>query len=323
MRLKDTTITAMNTLGKQRKPFLFLLDYAGEQPLIFPLDTLDATEVQYNFHGKTNAVSTPTTAEVPALEVKPIPFATYQEKFDYVQEQILLGNSYLANLTLATPIQTPLSLQQIFDVTKAKYKIYLKDQFTCFSPEIFVQIKENSIYSFPMKGTIDATLPNAKETLLNDPKETAEHYTIVDLIRNDLNIVAKDVRVDRFRYLDELQTSKGSILQMSSQISGVLNDSWHEEIGTIFAKLLPAGSITGSPKERTVAIIATAENYDRNYYTGICGLYDGHSVDSAVMIRFIEQQATGYVYKSGGGITSSSIAIKEYEEILQKIYLPR
>lgn len=56
-----------------------------------------------------------------------------------------------------------------------------------FSPETFVRIKEGYIYSFPMKGTIDASLPDAKEVLLRDEKEAAEHATITDLIRNDLS----------------------------------------------------------------------------------------------------------------------------------------
>ena len=46
-----------------------------------------------------------------------------------------------------------------------------------------------------MKGTIDAALPNAKDIILNDPKEKAEHATIVDLIRNDQSIVAENVKV--------------------------------------------------------------------------------------------------------------------------------
>lgn len=56
-----------------------------------------------------------------------------------------------------------------------------------------------------MKGTIDATLPDAIQTLMSDGKEAAEHATIVDLIRNDLSIVAHHVRVERYRYIDVLQ----------------------------------------------------------------------------------------------------------------------
>lgn len=321
MPLKDTIISQMNTLGSDRKPFLFILSFDGNHGLVKPLEDISANEVLFNFNGVSNAdINTP--ASTVALEANPLSFEAYKEQFDYVHHQLQIGNSYLTNLTIQTPIALKGTLQEVFYSTKAKYKLCVNEQFVCFSPEIFVQIKDDKILSFPMKGTIKADLPNAAEQLLNDEKETAEHYTIVDLIRNDLNIVSKKVKVNRFRYLDRLETSKGAILQMSSEISGQLTSDWHQRIGDIFNSLLPAGSITGSPKESTVNIIHTAETYERNYYTGICGIYDGKSVDSAVMIRFIEKQQDNYVYKSGGGITSSSEVRKEYEELLQKIYIP-
>ncbi|EPH13774.1 para-aminobenzoate synthetase component I [Myroides odoratimimus CCUG 12700] len=321
MVLKDTTISLMNSLGSQRIPFLFIISYDGKDCIIHPLKDIDQEEIKYNFNGISNTQPKERISDL-KIEATPLSFEQYQEKFDIVKQELQLGNTYLINLTVATPLTSAYTLEDIYHTTKAKYKLLVKNQFTCFSPEIFVQIKDNAIYSYPMKGTIKADIPNASELLLKDKKETAEHYTIVDLIRNDLNIVSKKVRVNRFRYLDKLETSKGAILQMSSEIAGELSTNWHKEIGTIFSKLLPAGSITGSPKESTVNIIAKAEQYDRNYYTGVCGIYDGESVDSAVMIRFIEQQSNQLVYKSGGGITSSSEVEKEYEELLQKIYIP-
>ncbi len=321
MPLKDTIISQMNTLGTDRKPFLFILSFDGNHGVVKPLDDISSHDILFDFNGVTNAqANTPTSAV--ALEANPLSFETYKKQFDYVHHQLQIGNSYLTNLTIQTPIALKGTLQEVFYSTKAKYRLCVNDQFVCFSPEIFVQIKDNKILSFPMKGTIKADLPNAAEQLLNDEKETAEHYTIVDLIRNDLNIVSKKVKVNRFRYLDRLETSKGAILQMSSEISGELTSDWHQRIGDIFNDLLPAGSITGSPKESTVNIINAAETYERNYYTGICGIYNGMSIDSAVMIRFIEKQQDNYVYKSGGGITSSSDVMKEYEELLQKIYIP-
>lgn len=321
MGVKDTIISRMNTWGRERKPFLFFVDYKGENGQVIPLDEVDQETIAYCVNGKTNQ-RIPSSLQQPQLQVNPIGFEIYQARFNQVMQHIQKGNTYLINLTVPTPIELEGSLFDVFHASKAKYKLAVKDQFVCFSPEIFVQIKANRIYSYPMKGTIDATLPHAAQLILSDEKETAEHYTIVDLIRNDLNIVAKNVRVDRFRYLDRLQTTKGELLQMSSQISGDLQENWQDEVGTLLGQLLPAGSITGSPKQKTVAIIDAVEAYERNYYTGVCGIFDGETLDTAVMIRFIEQQGEQWVYKSGGGITFASQADKEYEEILQKIYLP-
>jgi len=201
--------------------------------------------------------------------------------------------------------------------------LWLKDKFVCFSPEIFVRIDGGEIKSFPMKGTIDATLPNAGQILMQDTKEAAEHATIVDLIRNDLSMVSDHVNVTSYRYIDRLQTNKGPILQTSSEISGTLPPDYKEHIGDILFRLLPAGSITGAPKSKTIQIIAEAEDYERNFYTGVMGYYANGKLDSAVMIRFIEQGNEGQLYfKAGGGITAKSRWESEYNEVKQKIYVP-
>ena len=227
---------------------------------------------------------------------------------------------------------------------EAQNKAHLKEEnieenltpFVCFSPETFVRIKGGRIYSYPMKGTLDASLPNAEKQLMEDQKEAAEHATIVELIRNDLSRVAEDVRVDKYRYIDVLHTNKDNILQTSSEISGRLPEDYPHHLGEILDAQLPAGSITGAPKDKTMQIIQETEGYDRGFYTGIMGIYDQGELNSAVMIRFIEEEVfpsktenrmnyeaiRKLYFKAGGGITSKSDCRKEYEEVIQKIYLP-
>jgi para-aminobenzoate synthetase component 1 len=135
-------------------------------------------------------------------------------------------------------------------------------------------------------------------------------------------MVAANVRVERFRYVETVSAGERDLLQVSSEIRGDLDLSWHENIGSILKTLLPAGSISGAPKIKTVEIISRVEEYERGYFTGIFGVYDGKSFDSGVMIRFIEKTENGYIYKSGGGITADSNADSEYEEMISKVYLP-
>ena len=161
---------------------------------------------------------------------------------------------------------------------------------------------------------------------MNDEKETAEHATIVDLIRNDLSRVAEYVRVNRYRYIDVLHTNKGGHspdkFRNKRQFAIRLSTTswWH--LGDILAAMLPAGSITGAPKDKTMEIIQEAEDYDRGFYTGVMGIYNSGELNSGVMIRFLEQDGKGTYFKAGGGITSKSDCRKEYEEVLQKVYLP-
>jgi len=157
---------------------------------------------------------------------------------------------------------------------------------------------------------------------LANEKEMAEHVMIVDLLRNDLSIVAKNVEVKKFRYIQKINAGEKELLQVSSHICGELSKNWRDHLGDILKALLPAGSISGAPKKSTLDIIDEVEKYERGFFSGIFGIFDGKSFDSGVMIRFVEKNADAYIYKSGGGITLDSDAYLEYQEMQDKIYLP-
>lgn len=316
-------INRINQLGKERVPFLFIIDFDMVNPVILPLTEVDPNETLFSLSGITNAKGElPHLSDDFELKISPVLKERYIKAFNLVQKHIQHGDSFLLNLTLPSRINTSLSLKDIFLRSNARYKLWLKGRFVVFSPEIFIQISDGIISSFPMKGTIDASFTDAENKLLNSKKELAEHYTIVDLIRNDLSMVAKKVAVDRFRYIDEVKTNRGGLLQMSSEISGELPENYNECLGDMLNKILPAGSITGAPKKKTLEVIKDAEQYERGYYTGIFGIFDGHNVDSGVMIRYIEQTPEGLIYKSGGGITAQSNVDEEYQELIDKIYIP-
>ena len=319
----------MNRLGAERRPFLFVIDYKQDRVIVEEPGLVDPEVLLYDLEGVTNAAAasrmkTPENrSSAIRWETFPVTQEDYAGSFHKVVGHIRAGNSYLVNLTCATPVRTNLDLKEVFVRSEARYKLWMKDRFVVFSPEIFVKIRDGHIYSYPMKGTIDATLADARRRILDDPKETAEHATIVDLIRNDLSMVATEVTVTRYRYIDELPTHKGALLQVSSEIRGRLAGNWQAETGELLFRLLPAGSITGAPKKKTMEIIAEAETYERGFYTGVMGYFDGNSLNSAVMIRFLEQQADGsLIFKSGGGITSQSDLDSEYNDMKQNVYVP-
>ena len=130
------------------------------------------------------------------------------------------------------------------------------------------------------------------------------------------------LKVDRFRYIERVGTNEGELLQVSSEITGKLPKGYRNRLGEILFSLLPAGSVTGAPKQKTLSIIRQAEKADRGYYTGICGIFDGNNLDSAVLIRFIENNDGILRFRSGGGITFLSESIHEYRELLDKVYVP-
>jgi len=317
---KTEAIVKMNQLGKAKQPFVFVIDYEMEKILISPLSL--ELEFDFNINGNSNNVPGVKIKSPLYFEIDPVSKSKYTDAFLSLQKELQYGNSFLSNLTFASKINTDLSLEDIYNSTDAKYKLHLPNQCVVFSPETFIQIRDGIISSYPMKGTIQANLANAKEKILADVKEKAEHSTIVDLIRNDLSMVANEVRVEDFRYVEKIENNRNPLLQVSSKISGRLADNFHEELGNLFFKLLPAGSICGAPKKKTVEIIADAEDGKRGYYTGVFGYFDGSNVDSAVMIRFIEKEKEDLYFRSGGGITAYSKLDAEYAELIDKIYVP-
>jgi para-aminobenzoate synthetase component 1 len=319
---KNTIKEDMNKWAEANIPFLFIIDFELKKPLIFRLDEVDPNKLLYNINGITNYNKLTRSFKDIRLVKYPEKYEDYLIKFNKVQREIAFGNSYLLNLTCSTPIDINLTLQEVFHFSNASYRLWYDEQFVCFSPEPFVIIDNGIIRSFPMKGTIDASITDAIEVIINDMKETAEHYTIVDLIRNDLNMVSKRVRVEKFRYIDTILTNEKKLLQVSSEVCGDLEKDYLSRIGDIVYSLLPPGSVSGAPKKKTTEIIAAIENRERGYYTGIFGIFDGHSLTSSVMIRFIEKCNTGLVYRSGGGITSFSDSYSEYKEMTDKVYVP-
>ncbi len=319
---KDEAIEVMNSLGSRRIPFLFIIDFLMQSPIVIPLNTVDSGCILYNIQGNSNYANCSVHQDKIMMVKHPVPFERYLAAFKNIEKHIQDGNSYLLNLTFPTRIEIDKSLTEIFFISKARYKLIMEDRFVVFSPESFVQIHNGVIYSYPMKGTIDASIENAGEIILGSRKETAEHTTIVDLIRNDLSIIASDIKVETFRYIEEITTNEKKLLQVSSKISGFLGTDYHRQIGTMMFKLLPAGSISGAPKKKTLEIILESEGYDRGYYTGVFGIFNGNDLDSGIMIRYIEKINGKLYYKSGGGITSLSTVETEYQEMIDKVYVP-
>ncbi|MGO4708498.1 aminodeoxychorismate synthase component I [Chryseobacterium sp. 2TAF14] len=312
----------MDELSRQKVPFFFIIDFLVDKVEFFTENELEKEDLLIDFQMFSNVKKQDALNKKIEWKSFPESMESFKKGFDQVQKNIRKGNSYLTNYTRKTRIETNLNLGEIFHHSHAKYKVLYKDFFVFFSPETFVKIIDDKIITYPMKGTIDASLENAAEILKNDKKEKAEHYTVVDLLRNDLSMVADEVKVDKFQHIDFLKTKQKDLYAMSSEISGNLKPEFKGKIGSIMQKLLPAGSILGAPKPKTLEIILEAEGFDRGFYTGVCGWFDGKDLDSCVMIRFIEKEGDQLYFKSGGGITHMSKLEDEYQEMKNKIYVP-
>lgn len=314
----DQAALGMDQWGMEGRPFVFICDYLGENVWWGSEEDAQKWGIKFEFNQKQ---SKGYLGEI-QFDKYPLSYKDYLQRFNQVQSGLKRGDSFLVNLTFPTPIYTNLSIEEIFLHAQAKYKLLIQDHLVVFSPEPFIHIENNKIQAFPMKGTLAVNEKNRPDDLRIDAKEQAEHATIVDLIRNDISRVAYPIQVEKYQYIEQVKTHSQDLWQMSSLISGEIMPEFKNKLGSILKALLPAGSITGAPKAATMDIIKKSEGYERGFYTGIMGKYDGTTLDSGVLIRFIEQIEENLVFKSGGGITVFSDPEKEYLELIQKVYLP-
>ncbi|QNS40744.1 aminodeoxychorismate synthase component I [Chryseobacterium manosquense] len=312
----------MDELSQKKVPFFFMIDFLMENVEIFTENEIEKTGLKIDIKGFKTDINEQEFPREIIFESFPPSEDSYKKGFDIVQNHLKKGNSYLVNYTCKTEIKTNLSLENLYQISQAKYKVLYPENWMFFSPETFIEIIDNEVFTYPMKGTIDAEIENAADILKNNEKEKAEHYTVVDLLRNDLSMIADDVKLDEFQKIDFLKTRQKNLLAMSSKISGKLKPEFKGKIGSIMKTVLPAGSVLGSPKPKTLEIILEAENYSRGFYTGVCGWFDGENLDSCVIIRFIEKENDKLYFKSGGGITHLSNFADEYQEMKNKIYVP-
>lgn len=313
--------TNINRAALQRTPFFFAINYEMSEGL-FIENPITQSEVLFHFNGANNRPSVTTYSQQAELIVYPISIEEYRAKFEVVQQGLKSGEFDVINLTVRTPINSNINCREIFLRSQSPYRIYVPGTFVCFSPERFIKIEDGKISSNPMKGTIDASISNAEQIILNDPKEIDEHTATTKLVAKELSSVAHNVVIKRFRYIDRIELENRTLLQVSSEIEGELPDNYMSKLGDILFSLLPAASITGSPKTKVREYIRLTEGQPRGYYCGVAGYFDGKTLDTAVLIRLIETEGENMFFRSGGGLTRDSICEKEYQEVLNKIYLP-
>lgn len=318
----DEAFCMADSHSVNKKPFFIAIDFEIKRAMFYPLSEIPDT-LHFQCGGiYTNPIKQHQLLTPSQFKILPVPFHKFEKGYFTIIDEIKAGNTYLVNYTSASFLENTSTLSQLYIISAAKFKLLVDDEFLVFSPETFVTIESGIISTFPMKGTIDASVPNAIDIILSDKKEQAEHATIVDLLRNDLSKVCSNVSVKRYRYIEEIRSMQTSLLQVSSEIEGRLRPEYDNSLGTVLRQLLPAGSVSGAPKNSTLEIIRKAEDGPRGFYCGIMGVYDGSKFVSGVLIRFIEQTPNGIMYRSGGGITYQSDIHREYQELIQKIYVP-
>ena len=188
------------------------------------------------------------------------------------------------------------------------------------SPETLVKLKDNKLYTFPLAGTrrrgetVEEDIALEKE-LLADKKELAEHDMLVDLGQDDLRKVCKEGSVKVDKYMNILRFSH--VMHIGSVVSGDISEgkTGLDAIGAV----LPAGTLSGAPKLRSMEIIDELEKSKRGIYGGAVGYLDfTGNMDTCIAIRLVYKKNNKVFIRSGAGIVAESVPESEYTECINK-----
>ncbi|GAB4395284.1 MAG: anthranilate synthase component I family protein [Microscillaceae bacterium] len=187
------------------------------------------------------------------------------------------------------------------------------------SPEAQIKISHNQAEIHPIAGTFKRT-GNDKEDaemarkLFDDPKENAEHVMLVDLARNDLSRNGYQVQVETFK---EIQFYS-HLIHLVSIVSAQITPG--PEALRLFADTFPAGTLSGAPKYKAMALINAIEPQNRGYYGGAIGFMSFQGdVNHAIMIRSFLSKNNRLFFQAGAGIVSKSSPESELEEVNNKL----
>ena len=254
----------------------------------------------------------------------------YLKKVTEVQEAILRGDIYQANLTrkftglFEKETDAFALFTKLCAVSPAPYSAFLRLGDTAIlssSPERLLTLTaEGMAESRPIKGSAPRGHNVAedifnKEQLQASTKNRSENLMIVDLMRND---ISRGCEIGSVRVSDLYDiTSYSTIHHMSSAVQG----KKRAEVSPLqLAKYcFPPGSMTGAPKIEAMRLCSTLEPYARGIYSGAIGYFGGDgTVDLSVVIRTLVIQGTRFEFQVGGGIVEDSTPEDEWRETMTK-----
>lgn len=188
------------------------------------------------------------------------------------------------------------------------------------SPETLVKLEDGVLHTFPLAGTrprgrTDEEDRALEEELLSDEKELAEHNMLVDLGRNDLGKISRfgTVQVEKFHSVEHFS----HVMHIGSTVKGEIREG-KDALDAIEA-VLPAGTLSGAPKNRACQLIGELENNKRGIYGGAIGYIDfTGNMDTCIAIRIAYKKNGRVFVRSGAGIVADSVPEKEFEECLNK-----
>lgn len=326
----DSFLSAFSRIEKLRKEYYLLgyIRYEAKDIFLGRDIKSDLPFLYFEVYDKFETLITDDVEETFVLPEPSIDFERYESDILKIKKYISTGDTYEVNYTYDWNVLYPFDGIKLYKflltMQKTPYNAYIKNEYEeilSFSPELFFELKNNHIFTKPMKGTIKRGLSKSEDEanisfLKNDIKNRTENVMIVDLLRNDLSKIAKtgSVKVPK---LFEIETHP-TLHQMTSEVCAEVRAD--VTLFDIFEAIFPCGSITGAPKIRTMEIIDEIEEGKRNVYCGTIGLISPEKTVFSVPIRILQKtlSSDAFKYRSGGAVVWDSKADEEWDETIVK-----
>ncbi len=276
----------------------------------------------------TVAIVAPVTGSVDSSQTQ----AEYHDLVERAKEAIRAGEAF--QIVVSQRFSTPCTADT-FDVYRAlrasnpsPYMYYLRlphPDGTAYdivgsSPEALIKVTGREAITHPIAGS----RPRGKtpehdvhlaDELAADAKERAEHVMLVDLSRNDLQRVCRPGTVDTVEFMTIRRYSH--VMHLESTVVGQLREGMTAY--DVLVATFPAGTLSGAPKPRAMALIDEYEGLRRGVYGGVVGYLDfAGDMDMAIAIRTAVIRAGVAYVQAGAGIVADSVPQSEYEECHHK-----
>ena len=276
---------------------------------------------------KTFPVEQPANSDDPSRWESNFSKSTFCQAVDRIKEYIAQGDIFQANLSQRLKAQTAATGEELYlalnQINPSPFSSYLRTpefEIISCSPERLCRNFDSVAETRPIAGTRPRAINPSEDHLLEqelqiNTKERAEHVMLLDLERNDLGKVCEYGTVEVNEFLGVENYSH--VRHLVSNVQGRLKEKGDSV--DLLKALFPGGTITGTPKVRSMEIIDELENVKRGPYTGSLGYfsYTGNA-DFNILIRtFIKKENSLYLHV-GAGIVADSLPEKEYEETWHK-----
>ena len=182
------------------------------------------------------------------------------------------------------------------------------------TPEPLLVIEDERVKTVSLAGTQISTEKEIKDYEWS-PKEIEEQGIVTDFVERTL----QSLKIENINKVGPQNYQAANLIHLKTAFEFPQNEL-NNRFGDFLKALHPTPSVGGLPKTEARNFILENEQHDRSYYTGFLGPVNiNKKTNIFVNLRCLQLFDKQFVLYSGAGITTSSVAKREWEETDNKM----